>query len=65
MRKLLMLWFCLQTSPARPAGVEFAPGARTDRPIALVGGMLLDGYEAEPIHDAVVVMHGRRIVARK
>ncbi len=63
MRKLLLLWSCLHTSPAWPAGVEFAPGARTDRPIALVGGMLLDGYEAEPIHDAVVVMHGRRIVA--
>ncbi len=34
-----------------------------DTPIALVGGMLLDGYEGEPIHDAVVVVRGNRIVA--
>ncbi|MGH8222935.1 MAG: amidohydrolase family protein [Woeseiaceae bacterium] len=31
--------------------------------IALVGGNLLDGYEAAPIHDAVVVLKGDRIVA--
>lgn len=34
-----------------------------DRPIALVGGMLLDGYEAAPIHDSVVVIAGNKIVA--
>ena len=45
------------------AHAESAPGSRTDRPIALVGGMLLDGYEAAPIHDAVVVLQGRRIIA--
>ena len=42
---------------------DAAPGARTERPIALIGGMLLDGHESPPIHDAVVVMHGREIVA--
>ena len=42
--------------PAVVAHAESAPGSRTDRPIALVGGMLLDGYEAAPIHDAVVVI---------
>lgn len=31
--------------------------------IALVGGMLLDGYEAPPIHDAVVLVQGNRILA--
>jgi imidazolonepropionase-like amidohydrolase len=36
---------------------------RPDRPVAFVGGMLLDGYEAEPIHHAVVVVDGARIVA--
>ena len=36
---------------------------RPDRPIAFVGGMLLDGYEAEPIHRATVVIDGDRIVA--
>ncbi len=34
-----------------------------DRPIALVGGMLLDGYEAAPIHNSVVVIAGNKIVA--
>lgn len=28
---------------------------RPDVPVAIVGGMLLDGYEAEPIHHSVVV----------
>ena len=32
--------------------------------IALVGGMLLDGYEAPPLHDAVVLIEGNRIVAK-
>ena len=31
--------------------------------IALVGGMLLDGYEADPIHHAVVLVSGDSIVA--
>ncbi len=32
-------------------------------PVALVGGMLLDGYEAEPIHHGVVVFDAGRITA--
>ena len=36
---------------------------RPDGPVAFVGGMLLDGYEAEPIHHAVVVIDDGRIVA--
>lgn len=32
-------------------------------PMALVGGMLLDGYEAPPIHHAAAVIEGDRIVA--
>lgn len=31
--------------------------------VAIVGGMLLDGYEVPPIHDAVVLLEGNRIVA--
>ena len=31
--------------------------------IALVGGMLLDGYEAPPMHNAAVVIEGNRITA--
>lgn len=36
---------------------------RPDVPVALVGGMLLDGYEAEPIHHSVVVFEDGRITA--
>ena len=36
---------------------------RPDRPVAFVGGMLLDGYEAEPIHHSVVIFDKGRIVA--
>lgn len=36
---------------------------RPERPVAFIGGMLLDGYEAEPIHRAVVVIDDGRIVA--
>ncbi len=32
--------------------------------LALVGGMLLDGYEAPPLHNAVVLIEGNRIVAK-
>lgn len=44
------------------AGV-LAQKADIDRPIALVGGMLLDGYEAAPIHDSVVIISGNKIIA--
>jgi len=60
---LVVLTALLQPIVTRSAHADSAPGSRTDRPIALVGGMLLDGYEAAPIHDAVVVLQGRRIVA--
>lgn len=45
-----------------------APGARGQEPdpqrmLALVGGMLLDGYDAAPIHDPVVLIRGSEIVA--
>ena len=36
---------------------------RPQGPVAFTGGMLLDGYEAEPIHQAVVVIDNGRIVA--
>ena len=36
---------------------------RPDVPVALVGGMLLDGYEAEPIHHSVVIFDDGRITA--
>ena len=39
-----------------------AQQARSNK-LALVGGMLLDGYEAPPIHNAAVLIEGDRIVA--
>lgn len=38
------------------------PGAATDEaPIALVGGMLIDGTGAEPVANSVVLLRGERI----
>lgn len=34
-----------------------------ERTIALVGGVLLDGYDAVPIHDPIVVIRGNEIAA--
>lgn len=36
--------------------------AQQKGPLALVGGMLLDGYEAPPIHHAAIIIEGNRIV---
>ncbi len=36
---------------------------RPSQPVAIVGGMLLDGHEAEPIHHSVVVFENGRITA--
>ncbi len=38
-----------------------APAAQPVRKLALVGGMLLDGYEVPPIHHAAVLIEGERI----
>ncbi len=40
-----------------------APQATSAQVIAFVGGMLLDGYEAPPIHDSVVLVRDGRITA--
>ena len=34
---------------------------RPDVPVAIVGGKLLDGYEAQPIHHSVVVFENGRV----
>ena len=50
----------LMSSGAAP----LAGGQAAARPakLALVGGMLLDGYEAPPIHRAAILIDGDRIV---
>ena len=40
-----------------------APRAQTMKRLALVGGMLITGYEVPPIHRAAVVIEGNKIVA--
>jgi imidazolonepropionase-like amidohydrolase len=40
-----------------------APRAQTPKHLALLGGMLITGYEVPPIHHAVVVVEGNKIVA--
>jgi imidazolonepropionase-like amidohydrolase len=45
------------------AGPEASqPSARQASKLALVGGMLLDGYDAPPIHHAAILIDGERIV---
>ena len=46
-----------------PATLPAQETLRPDRPVAFVGAMLLDGYEAEPIHHSAVVIDDGRIVA--
>ena len=43
--------------------IQDASAQQRSNKIALVGGMLLDGYEAVPIHHAAVVIEGNRITA--
>ena len=44
-------------------GVQDVSAQQRSNKIALVGGMLLDGYEGVPIHHAAVVIEGNRITA--
>jgi imidazolonepropionase-like amidohydrolase len=53
---LLLLFLCGTSLQAQER-------LRPDRPVAFVGGMLLDGYEAPPIHHSVVVIDNGRIVS--
>jgi imidazolonepropionase-like amidohydrolase len=46
-----------------PAVAQLPEPPSGQPPLALVGGMLLDGYERPPIHDAAVVIRDGRIVA--
>jgi imidazolonepropionase-like amidohydrolase len=57
MRHAVAIFACL-LMPVAAHALEMPDG-----PVAFVNGMLLDGYEAEPIHQAIVVIDGNRIVA--
>ena len=57
-RRLGILAGLLTALSALTVGAQPAPARR----VALVGGMLLDGYEAPPIHHAAILIDGDRIV---
>jgi len=50
----------LAQTPSRPAPAPARSGAQTH--LALVGGMLLDGNDAPPIHHAAILIEGNKIV---
>jgi imidazolonepropionase-like amidohydrolase len=54
-RRLLVLALLFLASPSL-----FAQPAK--KKLALVGGMLLDGYEVPPVHHAAILIEGNRIV---
>lgn len=57
-RRLILILAALQ-----PLAASSQEALRPDVPVAITNAMLLDGYEAEPIHRAVVVFEDGRIVA--
>jgi imidazolonepropionase-like amidohydrolase len=61
MRKLFLPLVIVVTLPIGEAPIA---AQRTPAKLALVGGMLLDGYEVPPTHHAVVLIEGDKIVAK-
>jgi imidazolonepropionase-like amidohydrolase len=57
---LAVAWLIAGWATIVGAGQTGAPGVKK---LALVGGMLLTGYEVPPVHDAVVLVEGNKIVA--
>jgi len=59
-------WVTVAAAVVLAAGIDrvLAQPARPESPrrLALVGGMLLDGYDAPPLHHAAVLIEGDRIV---
>jgi imidazolonepropionase-like amidohydrolase len=52
------------TGPLRPAASSTPPWSQSSgRPIALVGGTLVDGFGSTPIRNSVVLVEGERIKA--
>jgi imidazolonepropionase-like amidohydrolase len=54
---------CWMTIGAAQQPARQAAPATAGKKLALVGGMLLTGYEIPPIHNATVVIEGNKIVA--
>jgi imidazolonepropionase-like amidohydrolase len=65
MRNLRLIVSSLITAAVFAGGgfsAQQAPPTTNGSKVALVGGMLLDGYEAGPIHHAAILIDGDRIV---
>src|SRR5215211_1564245 len=61
-RLFRLLFVALVTVHVRTASVQQRPGAPVTH-LALVGGMLIDGYAVPPLHHAAIVIEDNRIVA--
>jgi imidazolonepropionase-like amidohydrolase len=48
--------------PTRPAQARPSQNTGPKKPLALVGGMLLDGYEVPPVHHAAIVIEDDKII---
>jgi imidazolonepropionase-like amidohydrolase len=57
-RALLAAWLAVAAASTTHPGAQAPASAR----LALVGGMLLDGHSAPPIHHAAILIEGNRIV---
>jgi imidazolonepropionase-like amidohydrolase len=54
---LLSVGLCFQSVNAQPQ-----PPQQQKRKLALVGGMLIDGYQVPPVHHAAILIEGDKIV---
>lgn len=53
----------VSAGPAAAPAIQPAQPGAAGTPLAVVGGFLIDGYGGPPVHDAVVLIQGDRIVA--
>jgi len=61
-RRLLWIFVASLGLAAAPAATDSGQGSPAATRLALVGGMLLDGHDAPPIHHAAILIEGDRIV---
>ena len=61
-RRLLWILVASLGLAAAPAATDSGQGSPAATRLALVGGMLLDGHDAPPIHHAAILIEGDRIV---
>jgi imidazolonepropionase-like amidohydrolase len=61
---LALLWIAATPAQGRRGAMDRpAPPATGGKKLALMGGMLLTGYEVPPIHHATVLIEGNKIIA--